>query len=294
MTPISTHPTLTCPAKLNLFLEISGKRTDGYHELGTLFQAVEFGDTLYADPWDCIAITGDAAIPGPVEDNLIYKAAELLRTRYADRIPLGKGIRFTLEKRIPMGAGLGGGSSDAAAALRLANQIWEVGLSHEELRTLAPELGSDVAFFLFQPTAFAEGRGEVLSPAPRPFPFHIVLATPHCHVETAWAYRKFSGQPFGRQWQNFKAEYAASSQTASFYSRLHNDFEEGVTGHFEEIRFVRNILKSFDPTKAMLTGSGSSLFALFRDLPQAQACLAEVAPHCRFSTITRFQGSAGI
>src|SRR5438105_3489058 len=107
--------TLPCPAKINLFLEVRGKRPDGYHELGTLFQALEFGDTLSAEPGDRIEVFSDVEIPGRAEDNLIYRAASLLKARHAHRMKPEQGIRFTLRKRVPTGAGLGGGSSDAAS-----------------------------------------------------------------------------------------------------------------------------------------------------------------------------------
>ncbi len=280
---------LPCPAKLNLFLEIRGKRPDGYHELGTLFQALEFGDTLAAEPSDRIEVLCDAEIPGRPEDNLVYKAAMLLRARYPERLRAHQGIRFSLTKRVPTGAGLGGGSSDAATALRLANNVWDLNLPTAELRALAPELGSDVAFFLFATTAFAEGCGEVLSSAPDPFPFHVVVATPPCHVDTAWAYRQLQGRPFGTEWKNFRSDYVSESQNPGFYAALRNGFEEPITAHFAEIRRVHEILSSFQPEKTLLTGSGASFFALFREHAQARECLDAVAPHCRFSTLTRFK-----
>lgn len=289
-TPLILH----CPAKINLFLEIRGKRPDGFHELGTLFQALEFGDTLRAEAWPRIEVRCDEAIPGRAEDNLIYKAAALLRNRFADRIPADAGILFTLEKRIPMGAGLGGGSSDAAMALRLANATWNLGLSLDALRGMAPELGSDVAFFLFQPTALAEGRGEKLSPAPAPYPFHVVVATPSCHVETAWAYRQWMGQVPGQRWEAFRARYAATAQDPKLYAELHNDFEIPVTAHFPEIGSLMDEIASFHPEKAMLTGSGASVFGLFTHESQARACLETVRRHCRFSALTHFLDRFGL
>ncbi len=281
---------LSCPAKLNLFLEIRGKRPDGYHELGTLFQALEFGDTLSAEPWDRIEVICDRDIPGRPEDNLVYKAAVLVQTRYAEKVK-GRGIRFSLTKRIPTGAGLGGGSSDAATALRLANEIWNLKLTDSELLSLAPELGADVAFFLSTPTAFAEGRGDVLSPAPPPFPFHVVIATPQCHVETAWAYHELQGKEFGSHWENFKSGYASKAADPAFYSGLHNDFESPILAHFAEIREVHKVLNSCGPVKTLLTGSGASLFALFQEEQKARNCLDTVAPLCRFSALTHFNYS---
>ena len=288
---------LPCPAKLNLFLEVRGKRADGFHELGTLFQALETGDTLSAEPWDRLEIAGAEGVTADPKDNLILRAATLLQQRYAHKIPSGEkpgGLRFTLEKRLPMGAGLGGGSSDAASALRLANDLWNLGATPAELRALGAELGSDVPFFLGAPTAFAEGRGEELTPAPAPYPFHVVVATPHCHVETAGAYRSLAkslGGVYGNKWPDFRIKFERDSQNPEIYRELFNDFEAPIAAEFPEIRAIRSLLTEFGPEKAMLTGSGASLFALFRQEDRARECLAETAPKCRFSAITCFSFS---
>ena len=286
-------PSLPCPAKINLFLEVRGRRADGFHELGTLFQALETGDTLSAEPSDALEIAGAEGVTADPDDNLILRAARLLQKRYAERFPSGipAGIRFALEKNLPMGAGLGGGSSDAATALRLANELWNLGATPAELRALGADLGSDVPFFLGTPTAFAEGRGEELTPAPAPYPFHVVIATPHCHIETAGAYRTLAaslGGKFGSRWPDFRARFEQDSQNPELYRELFNDFEVPIAAEFPEIRAIRALLNAFEPEKAMLTGSGASLFALFRREDRARECLAETAPHCRFSVLTRF------
>jgi 4-diphosphocytidyl-2-C-methyl-D-erythritol kinase len=289
---------LPCPAKINLFLEIRGKRADGFHELGTLFQAVEACDTLSAQPWDTIALHGAESVTDNQEDNLVIKAARLLKARYEPRIPKNAGIHFTLDKRLPSGAGLGGGSSDAAAALRLTNTLWDLNLTADELIALGAELGSDVPFFLSSPTAYGEGRGEILEPAPAPFPFHVVIATPHCHVETAKAYRELAryrdevlGGVFGDAWSSFRRDWAVQAQTPGFYTRLHNDFEAPVMAEFSEIRDVRDTLQTHGPVKTMLSGSGASMFALFLNENDADSALATVQTACRFAVKTRFSAS---
>jgi 4-diphosphocytidyl-2-C-methyl-D-erythritol kinase len=282
---------LPCPAKLNLFLEIRGRRGDGFHELGTLFQALETGDMLSAEPAEGLEILGAEGVTADPGDNLVLRAARLLQKRYPARVPPNAGIRFTLKKRLPMGAGLGGGSSDAAGALRLANDLWNAGATPAELRALAAELGSDVAFFLSTPTAFAEGRGEELTPAPAPYPFFVVVATPHCHVDTAGAYRLAAaalGGKYGNRWMDFRRRFEREAQNPELYRDLFNDFEAPVLAQFPEIRQVRDRLQEFAPEKAMLTGSGASLFALFREEGQARECLAAVELMCRFAVLTQF------
>lgn len=283
--------TLPCPAKLNLFLEVRGKRADGFHELGTVFQALEAGDALGAEPAETLELAGAEGVTQNPGDNLILRAAKALQARYPSRAPENEGLRFTLEKRLPMGAGLGGGSSDAATALRLANAAWNLGLSDAELRSVGAELGSDVAFFLGAPTAFGEGRGEVLSPAPTPPPFHVVVATPPCHVDTAAAYRALGAAlngSYGGRWPDFRARFARDARDPELYRDLHNDFEAPVMALFPEIRAVRDRLKDFGPVKAMMTGSGASVFGLFERETDAKEALAAVAPTCRFAVLTRF------
>lgn len=282
---------LPCPAKINLFLEIRGRRADGFHELGTLFQALETGDTLSAEPCEGLEIAGAEGVTAEPGDNLVLRAARLLRDHYPERVPPNAGIRFTLEKRLPMGAGLGGGSSDAAAALRLANDLWNAGATPAELRALAAELGSDVAFFLSTPTAFAEGRGEELTPAPSPYPFHVVVATPRCHVDTVGAYRLAAaalGGRYGTRWANFRGRFEREAQNPELYRDLFNDFETPVLAQFPEIRRIKDRLQEFSPEKALLTGSGASVFALFREENEAKAALAAIEPMCRFAVLTRF------
>jgi 4-diphosphocytidyl-2-C-methyl-D-erythritol kinase len=289
---------LPCPAKINLFLEIRGQRADGFHELGTLFQAVDACDTLSAEPWDTISLSGAEHVTDNPEDNLIIKAARLVKARYADKVSPQSGIRCTLDKRLPSGAGLGGGSSDAATALRLTNTVWNLHLSTDELITLGAALGSDVPFFLSSSTAYGEGRGEILEPAPAPFPFHVVIATPACHVETAKAYRDLAryrhsvlGGAYGNNWGGFRRDWAVQAQTPEIYSRLHNDFQAPVMAEFPEIQAVFETLNQFGPVKTMLSGSGASVFALFFHENEAQTALTAVKSQCRFAVKTRFTTS---
>lgn len=286
--------TLPCPAKINLYLEIRGRREDGFHELGTLFQAVNAGDTLSAEPWDALELYGGEGVTGNPEDNLILKAARLLKTRYEARIPRDAGLRFHLTKRLPSGAGLGGGSSDAATALRLASTLWNLNLPTADLIALGAELGSDIPFFLAPtPTAYGEGRGERLEPAPAPYPFHVVIATPPCHVDTPWAYREAGryrqevlGGAFGDSWTRFRREYAVHAGRPEFYAGLRNDFEAPVMAGFPEIRAVHEALQAFAPVKTMLSGSGASVFALFEREDDARAATEAVAPRCRYAVTT--------
>jgi 4-diphosphocytidyl-2-C-methyl-D-erythritol kinase len=278
---------LPCHGKINLFLEVRDRRPDGYHDLGTLFQAVEIADTLSAEPWDSLALVCPEGITADPEQNLVLKAARLLRESFADRVDPRSGIRFTLEKNLPSGAGLGGGSSDAAAALLLCNRLWNLSLTESELLPYAARLGADVPFFLAGDTQFGEGKGEILRPAPTPYPFHVVIGTPRCHVETAWAYANLD-RDRKRSWDRFKALYVTFMEDADFYRVLHNDFEAPVSRHFPPIRDLAGRMARHAPVKAMLSGSGASVFALFTDKGKAEECLEDIRPDCRFAALTGF------
>jgi len=279
--------TVPCFAKINLFLEIGAKRPDGYHNLGTLFQTVDCGDRLSAEPAGELSLAGAEGITAQPEDNLVLKAARLLRATFPERVRADAGMRFSLAKILPTGAGLGGGSSNAAAALGLCNRLWKMGLSDRDLLPVAAKLGADVPFFLFGGTYFGEGIGELLTPAPDPYPFHVVIGTPNCRVDTAWAYRNLDPQR-KQEWARFKALYVTYFEDWEFYQVLRNDFEAPMRRHFPEIDSLAGRMAEFGPVKTLLSGSGASVFGLFREKGKADECLKAIQPECRFSCVAGF------
>ncbi len=279
--------TVPCFGKINLFLEIGAKRPDGYHDLGTLFQTVDCGDRLSAEPADDLSLAGAEGITAQPEDNLVLKAARLLRASFPERVRPDAGMLFSLAKILPTGAGLGGGSSNAAAALRLCNRIWKLELADRDLLPVAAKLGADVPFFLFGGTCFGEGIGEVLSPAPDPYPFHVVIGTPNCRVETAWAYRNLDPQR-RQEWARFKALYMTYCEDWEFYQVLRNDFDAPMRKHFPEIDSLAGKMAGFGPVKTLLSGSGASVFSLFREKGKAEECRKAIEAECRFSCVAGF------
>ncbi len=277
-----------CPAKINLFLEVQGKRADGMHNLGTLFQSLEIGDDLTVEPAVGITLMCNEKITPDPDDNLVVRAARLVKESYSPKVSDEQGARFTLTKRLPMGAGLGGGSSNAAAALRLCNQLWRLQLTDDELFPMAAKLGADVPFFLMQGCFFGEGKGEILKPAPEPFPFHVVVGTPFCSVETAWAYQQLPPKT-EFSWPRFKALYMTHSDNPGFYRMLRNDFEVPMRSRHPEIERLFEAMEALNPVKSLLSGSGASVFALFEDQAAAQRCLEGISPLCRFACLTHFQ-----
>src|SRR5471030_1803195 len=166
MTSLKNCP---APAKLNLFLHITGRRADGYHLLQTVFQLLDHGDTLHFNLRDDNAIRRVTELEGvPEQQDLIIRAARLLQAEVLRRTgALPRGVDIAIDKVLPMGGGLGGGSSDAATTLMALNHLWQAGLNKQELMALGLPLGADIPFFIFGETAFAEGVGEALQPCAR-------------------------------------------------------------------------------------------------------------------------------
>ena len=256
--------TLLSPAKLNLFLHITGRRPDGYHELQTLFQLLDWGDWLEFTPGASGEIS--LAAPGldiPPADNLIYRAARLLQDAAPAReLP---GIHIRVDKRIPAGAGLGGGSSNAATTLLALNRLWQLGLTRGELQALGATLGADVPVFVGGHTAWAEGIGEVLTPVDLPERWYVII-TPSSHVSTA---QIFSHLQLTRNTSPIKM--------ATFfegYSR--NDCQDLVRRLYPDVDAVFTWLERF--AEARLTGTGASVFASFGTEAQAEAVVRQL-PH---------------
>lgn len=269
------------PAKVNLFLDVLNKRADGYHDLGTVFQTLDMGDFLSAEKISSgeISLSYNVSQDYPVEKDLVFRAAKLLQ----ETTNTSCGAKLYLEKLMPLGAGLGGGSADAAAALRLLNRIWETNLSSEELEKLGAKLGADVPFLVQGGTAFAEGIGEILTPTSVEFPKAVLVATPHCAVPTKDAYAGVV--PSGKnRWNAFKSNW---NGTLSF--EFYNKFEESVFPKYPMIQDLKNKLENSGAFKTLMSGSGASVFALFDSKTLAEAALEKLGSTVRFKKLTTFK-----
>ncbi|MFO0849998.1 MAG: 4-(cytidine 5'-diphospho)-2-C-methyl-D-erythritol kinase [Gemmataceae bacterium] len=253
-------------AKVNLFLEVTGKRPDGYHALESLMLAVDLFDTLEVrdDPAGRLTLTCDApGVPtGP--GNLAYDAADRLRTRFAP----GRGASIRLTKRIPHQAGLGGGSSDAAAALLACDSVWGLKRSAAELADVAAGLGSDVPFFLGPPAAWCTGRGELIEPEIVGGVLHFVLVKPPVGLGTADVYKRLTLPTTPVDGAAVRAAVRAGDPEAvarSLFNRL-----EGPAFALEpEVEAVRRRLADCGPLGVLMSGSGSCVFAVCRDRADA-------------------------
>jgi len=250
------------PAKLNLFLHITGRRADGYHELQTVFQILDFGDRLYFKVRDDSEIRRRTVLEGvEPERDLTVRAARLLQQHTGCHL----GADISVEKHIPMGGGLGGGSSDAATVLVALNQLWQTGLDINELAQLGLTLGADVPVFVRGETAWGEGIGEILTPVPLPQSWFLVLC-PNVSVPTA---DLFASSQLTRDARPIKIrDYLAGAGS--------NVFEPLVRGRYPAVNEAMNWLTQQSGVTARMTGTGSSIFVALNDEQQAQALVKRV------------------
>ncbi len=270
------HLTLPAPAKLNLFLHITGRRTDGYHLLQTLFQILDTGDELQFSANQSGAIKlacNDKSLEGT--DNLIYRAAMALKPYAATNA----GVEIFLDKKLPMGGGLGGGSSDAATTLHALNKLWQLNLAVAELADIGLKLGADVPLFVEGYTAFAQGVGEKLTPVLLPEKVFLVV-TPACHVSTVAV---FTHPDLIRNSKVItEADVLNSFGTVDgnwlSNSDWRNDCQPLVERLYPIVALTLQWLVEYAPSR--MTGTGASLFAEFPDEISARRALANLPDNC--------------
>jgi 4-diphosphocytidyl-2-C-methyl-D-erythritol kinase len=240
------------PAKINLSLKILGRREDGFHEIETLISPISLADKIDIERqsrWIDFSCD-DPTLPGG-DENLAVRAAKA----FFDKTKINSGVGIKLHKKIPHGAGLGGGSSDAAATLRALNQLFETNFSPEELTKLGSTIGSDVPFFLFESAAVCKGRGEIVNPTKLNKKLSILLLKPAFGVSSAWAYSR---------WQDSKEIPGISYQPQNFDGQSFvNDLERPV---FEKFVFLAQLkawlMKQAEVDATLMSGSGSTVFAV--------------------------------
>jgi 4-diphosphocytidyl-2-C-methyl-D-erythritol kinase len=257
-------------AKINLGLRVLERRPDGYHNIETVFHRVNLFDELTFEPSDRIEVdSNDPAAPGD-ETNLCYRAARLVQ----DLLHSSQGVHISLEKQIPVGAGLGGGSSDAAVVLRELPRVWKASLDRNHILGLALRLGSDIPYFLGDGSALGFGRGEVLEYFSLDIPYSILICCPKLHISTAWAYGRVQPRSAeGRR--DLKAIVLQGAEHPEILrEELVNDFEPAVFSAYPEIALIKKDMFDQGAVFASLSGSGSTVYGLFTD-PSAASSAAD-------------------
>lgn len=284
---------LLAPAKINLYLEIIGDRPDGYHELVMVLQSIDLADRvdLRANGTDTIHVLCDHPDVPQDSSNLVHRAAALMIEQFPDCFARYGAVDITLKKHIPVGAGLAGGSSNAASVLVGMDLMWELGLTQSELQELGALLGSDVPFCIAGGTALATGRGEKLDALPDLDHLYIVLGKYRSlAVSTAWAYKTYR-QQFGDSYvcqpddlECRRQQVHSGPMMSAIVHRdgtqigqqLRNDLERVVLPAYPQVQQLREVFQQFNPLGTMMSGSGPTVFAIVESLEQANQVQQQV------------------
>jgi 4-diphosphocytidyl-2-C-methyl-D-erythritol kinase len=244
-------------AKINLGLYLTAKRSDGYHELVSCFYPVAWEEALEIIPSSSFSFSSSGLdIPGDAASNLVVKAYELMQKKY--QVPPSS---IHLHKAIPMGAGLGGGSADAAEALIVLNQLYGLSLSKKELLELSAQLGSDCSFFIYNTPCIATSRGEKLAPIELSLKgFKLLLVHPSIHISTQQAYAGVSPKPI-----TIDLKEVLKGLPSSWKEKLYNQFEEHLFVQFPEVAQIKEKLYASGAEYASMSGSGSAVFGIFKE-----------------------------
>ena len=262
---------MKAPAKVNYRLDVLGKRADGYHDLRMVMQRVDLCDELeiaLTETPGIRVVCGSAGVPdGP--GNIAWRAADALLQLSGKKI----GIDIAITKKIPVGAGLGGGSSDAASVLMGVNELLELGLSDQRLMEIGVKLGADVPFFIFKKPALAEGIGNLLTPLDRVPYLWVVLVNPGIHVSTGWVYQNLQLTNKAPA-VNIPPSY---SSLADVCELLSNDLEPVTIGKYPLLNELKEMLLAAGAGGSLMSGSGSTVFGLFADEGVARKAAADIA-----------------
>ena len=267
-------------AKINLGLRILNRRDDGYHDIETVFRRINLFDELSFEPASTISLTCNQPDLPTDGRNLCVRTTELVQKISGTH----QGVHITLKKNIPVGAGLGGGSADAATVLRTLPQWWGAGLSEQQLFALALEIGADVPYFLKAGTACATGKGEILDYFALEMPYWIVVVYPNLHVSTTWAYQNVRAKSPKEKRKQATVRPSLKdiliqniNDPRMLTNLLHNDFEPLVLRAHEPVARLRQSLSVAGADFAQMSGSGSSVYGLFLEEGHARDAARELA-----------------
>lgn len=277
---------LKAPAKINWFLHVVRKRDDGYHDIVSFMQWVNLYDSLVIEHSDMVEVITESDIP--LENNLVYKAAMVIK----EHAGVDMGVRIVLKKEIPMAAGMGGGSSDAAFAMMGLNRHWNLNMGRHELARLGAMLGSDVPFFFHGPASLIEGRGEIVSPVEIKRSYAILLVKPPVDVSTAWGYaeidrhssRHSHSEVLTKKNDNIKLFCHAleAGDLSSLSQNWGNDFESLVISRYPVVGDIKQGLLKRGALFSAMSGSGPTVFGVFESEQVASEAMRDMLPNwCR-------------
>jgi 4-diphosphocytidyl-2-C-methyl-D-erythritol kinase len=251
------------PAKINLGLNVVRKRDDGYRDLETIFIPISLSDKIIFSKSGELHLQTNSDLLNKLDDNLIFKAIKLLEEYSGTRILLN----ISVEKNIPIGGGLGGGSSNAASTLKSVNKMFELGINFQKLSELALQLGSDVPFFLNPVPSYAESRGEILYPLNMELPYPILIINPRIKIDTSWAFKKIKPVRPVKNLRDILQDGLVDFD--KFKSYVKNDFEEVVFNEFPLLKQIKEELYKQGAQFALMSGTGSTVYGIFSNLQKA-------------------------
>ncbi|MEE9523576.1 MAG: 4-(cytidine 5'-diphospho)-2-C-methyl-D-erythritol kinase [Thermodesulfovibrionales bacterium] len=257
--------TVASPAKINWFLYVLNKREDGFHDILSPFQKISLYDSLRFEPADDVLLTDDSKIT----DNIILKAVDIMKKHLRDK---KRGVHITINKEIPVSAGLGGGSSDAAMTLMTLNKLWSLDIGNDELMSVASEIGSDVPFFISDGFSIIKGRGEFIDPRNVEQTYDILLVNPGIKISTKWAYENNKDFMDINDENKIAEEFIRSYNNRDFDSMrniMSNSLEAPVLKKYPEIKEIKANLKGAGAQLSLMSGSGSTVFGVFKDIGSA-------------------------
>lgn len=279
---------IKAPAKINLSLDVLYKRDDGFHELEMIMTTIDLADRIELELLDenRIVVQSQTRFVPDDERNLAYKAASLVK----DRFSINKGVAIKIDKNIPVAAGLGGGSSDAAAVLRGLNKLWNLQLSIDELAQLGAEIGSDVSFCVYGGTALAKGKGEVITPLPAPPKCWVVLAKPSIGVSTGEIYKKLELENLEHPDTQAMLEAINTSNYEKMCRNLSNVLESVTLNLHPEVKQIKRDMKRFGADAVLMSGSGPTVFALVQHDSRMQRIYNGLRGYCNQVFAVRILG----
>lgn len=264
---------ITANAKINIGLHVRHKRQDGYHEIESIFQEISFADTLTLKQSNRIHFESNSSELKNETSNLCIKATEILQNEFNI-----SGLDIYLDKQIPIGSGLGGGSSDAAAVLKSANLLFKKNIPLHKLKEIAAQIGSDVPFFIEGNTCHISGRGEIIEPIMFPTGFDILLVFPKVKISTTNAYKRLGIDLTKNDYDfKFKSSNLLDLSFAEFKNIFYNDFEKTVFDEFPELLEIKKMLYRENAEYASLSGSGSTIYGIYSSVSEVKKAFSDIS-----------------
>lgn len=268
-------------AKINLGLHVLDKRPDGYHSIETVFHRINLFDKISFDSSPALSVRSSSGMVPSDERNICFKAAELIR----DHLGIDAGVRISIQKTIPVGAGLGGGSSDAAGVLLHLPSYWGKTISKKVLLSFALQLGSDVPYFMNPGSALAKGRGEILEYFTLDIPHFILLCYPNIRISTAWAYKQVTPEQ-SEILNDMKRVLTEGMIHPDLMNGIRNSFEPRVFSTYPEVREVKETMLKCGATFSLMSGSGSSVYGFFPSGSNAEIARSTFSQRGYFVSLT--------